>query len=70
MTSSAAPLPGLAPTPPSPHPQAIRAFLASALTAEFDSEWEIVLERAKQSQDLAGARHAEQVAAHRVPGDT
>ena len=54
MTSPAAPLPDLAPTLPSPDPQAIRAFLASALAAEFDSEWDIVLERAKQSKDLAG----------------
>jgi len=28
--------------------------LTSALAAEFDSEWDIVLERAKQSKDLAG----------------
>lgn len=54
MASPAAPLPGTVPTPPSPDPQAIRACLTSALAAEFDSEWEIVLERAKQSQDLAG----------------
>ena len=52
MASPAAPLPD--PAPPSPDPQAIRACLTSALAAEFDSEWEIVLERAKQSKDLAG----------------
>jgi uncharacterized protein DUF6247 len=52
MASPAAPLPD--PAPPSPDPQAIRVCLTSALAAEFDSEWEIVLERAKQSKDLAG----------------
>jgi hypothetical protein len=52
MASPAAPLPD--PAPPSPDPQAIRACLTSALAAEFDSEWEIVLECAKQSKDLAG----------------
>ena len=30
------------------------ARLTPALAAEFDSEWDIVLERAKQSKDLAG----------------
>jgi uncharacterized protein DUF6247 len=51
MASPAAPLPD--PAPPSPDPQAIRVCLTSALAAEFDSEWEIVLERAKRSQELA-----------------
>jgi len=54
MASPAAPLPDPAPAPPPPDPQAIRACLTPALAAEFDSEWEIVLERAKQSKDLAG----------------
>src|SRR6266545_7949362 len=52
MASPATPLPN--PAPPPPDPQAIRACLTPALAAEFDSEWEIVLERAKQSKDLAG----------------
>ncbi|MGH3938977.1 MAG: DUF6247 family protein [Pseudonocardiaceae bacterium] len=52
MASPAAPLPE--PVPPPPDPQAIRAGLTPALAADFDSEWEIVLERAKQSKDLAG----------------
>ncbi|MGH3854234.1 MAG: DUF6247 family protein [Pseudonocardiaceae bacterium] len=30
-----------------------RACLSSTLVAEFDREWEIVLERAKQAKDLA-----------------
>lgn len=33
-------------------PAAIRSQLSPELAAIFDSEWEIVLERAKQSQDL------------------
>lgn len=41
-----------APVPPS-DPQAIRACLAPTLAAEFDREWEIVLDRVKQSKDLA-----------------
>jgi Family of unknown function (DUF6247) len=52
MASPATPLPD--PAPPPPDAQAIRACLTSALAAEFDSEWETVLERAKQSKDLAG----------------
>ena len=54
MASPAAPLPDPAPAPPPPDPQAIRACLTPGLAAEFDSEWDIVLERAKQSKDLAG----------------
>jgi len=54
MASPATPLP--APAPPPPDAQAIRACLTSALAAEFDSEWETVLERAKQSKDLAGVQ--------------
>ncbi|MGH3856742.1 MAG: DUF6247 family protein [Pseudonocardiaceae bacterium] len=41
-----------APVPPS-DPQAIRACLTPTLAAEFDREWEIVLDRVKQSKDLA-----------------
>lgn len=54
MASPAAPSSAPAPAPPPPDPQAVRACLTPALAAEFDSEWEIVLERAKQSKDLAG----------------
>lgn len=35
-------------------PRAIRACLPAGLAAEFDREWELVLEQAKQSQELAG----------------
>lgn len=42
-----------APVPPPPEPQAIRACLTPDVAAEFDREWEIVLERAKQAKDLA-----------------
>ena len=52
MAPPAAPLPGPSSVPPPPDPQGIRACLTSTLAAEFDSEWEIVLERAKQSKDL------------------
>lgn len=34
-------------------PQAIRACLTPGVAAEFDAEWDIVLERAKQAKDLA-----------------
>lgn len=37
-----------------PQPAAIRSQLSPDLAAIFDREWEIVLEAAKQSQDLAG----------------
>lgn len=42
------------PVAPEADPQAIRACLSSALVAEFDSEWEMVLDHAKQSKSLAG----------------
>jgi Family of unknown function (DUF6247) len=35
-------------------PRAIRAGLPAGLVAEFDREWELVLEQVKQSQDLTG----------------
>lgn len=54
MASPAAPVPDPAPGPPPSDPRAIRASLTPALGAEFDREWDIVLERAKQSKDLAG----------------
>lgn len=47
-------LPDPAPVPPAADPQAIRACLTPTATAEFDREWEIVLDRVKQSMDLAG----------------
>ena len=53
MGAATAPVPAPAPGPLPSDPQAIRACLPPALAAEFDSEWEIVLERAKQSKDLA-----------------
>ncbi|RZS37726.1 hypothetical protein EV193_105284 [Herbihabitans rhizosphaerae] len=43
---------GAAPTPPDADPLAIRACLTPDVVAEFDREWEIVLERAKQDKDL------------------
>ncbi|MGH3867998.1 MAG: DUF6247 family protein [Pseudonocardiaceae bacterium] len=52
MVSPAA-LPNPTPVPPPPEPQAIRACLTPDVAAEFDREWEIVLERAKQAKDLA-----------------
>jgi Family of unknown function (DUF6247) len=54
MASPASSLHGPVPVPPPPDPQAIRACLPPVLAAEFDSEWEIVLEHAKRSQELAG----------------
>jgi hypothetical protein len=44
------------PVPPPSDPQAIRACLTSTLAAEFDREWEVVLDRVKQSKDLADLR--------------
>lgn len=41
------------PVPPPSDPQAIRACLTPMLAAEFDREWKIVLDRVKQSRDLA-----------------
>lgn len=54
MASPAKPVPGPPVGPPPSDPQAIRACLTPVLAAEFDREWDIVLERAKQSKDLAG----------------
>jgi len=50
--ASLATLPDSTPVPPS-DPQAIRACLTPTLVAEFDREWEIVLDRVKQPKDLA-----------------
>lgn len=38
--------------PPAADPQAIRACLTPTLVAEFDREWETVLERAKHEKDI------------------
>lgn len=54
MTSPAAALPDGDPVAPAVEPGAIRACLTPDVAAEFDREWEIVLERAKQTKDLAG----------------
>lgn len=51
--ASVAMLPDPAPVPPPSDPQAIRACLTPTLTADFDHEWEIVLDQVKQSKDLA-----------------
>ena len=51
--ASPAMTPNPAPTPPTADPQAIRACLTPTLAAEFDGEWRIVLDRVKQSQELA-----------------
>ena len=56
MACPATPLPN--PAPPPPDPQAIRTSLTPARAAEFDHEWDIVLERAKQSKDLDAPRGA------------
>lgn len=42
------------PVPPPADPRAIRACLTPTLAAEFDREWDIVLDRVKQSHDLSG----------------
>ncbi len=54
MTSSAARQPDGYNVAPEADPAAIRACLSPRLVAEFDAEWEKVLERAKASKDLAG----------------
>lgn len=54
MVSPAASIPGGEPVLPPADPGEIRASLSSALGAEFDREWEIVLERAKQDKSIAG----------------
>lgn len=54
MASPAAALPpDREPVPPPPDPVAIRACLTPDVAAEFDAEWDIVLDQAKQSKDLA-----------------
>ncbi len=54
MASPSAPLPVANPAPPEPDPVAIRACLTPRVAAEFDTEWDIVLEEAKRSKDLVG----------------
>jgi hypothetical protein len=53
MASPAAALPPDREPVPPPDPVAIRACLAPGVAAEFDAEWNIVLDKAKQSKDLA-----------------
>ncbi|MGH3899532.1 MAG: DUF6247 family protein, partial [Pseudonocardiaceae bacterium] len=53
MASPSAPFPAANP-PPEADPAAIRACLTPRVVAEFDAEWEIVLDKAKQTKDLAG----------------
>ena len=54
MASPSAPLPAANPAAPEAEPAAIRTCLSPRLVAEFDAEWDIALERAKASKDLAG----------------
>ena len=42
--------------PPEADPTAIRSRLSADVAAEFDREWEQVLEEAKKSKSLAGIR--------------
>lgn len=56
MASPASVPSGGDPVAPAADPVAIRAALTPMLVAEFDREWELVLERAKVSKDLAGIR--------------
>lgn len=48
MASPAAVLPpDREPVPPPPDPMAIRACLTPAVAAEFDAEWDVVLDKVK-----------------------
>lgn len=51
-TMTAAHIPAEPVAPPA-DPKAIRACLSARLAAEFDREWNIVLDRVKQSMNLA-----------------
>ena len=53
MTAAASSSPAGSPVPPPADPQAIRACLTPRVAAEFDAEWDIVMERAKRAKDLA-----------------
>jgi hypothetical protein len=44
------------PVAPAADPVSIRACLTPMLVAEFDREWDLVLDQAKVSKDLAGVR--------------
>src|ERR1700755_214453 len=48
----AAPVPDSNPSAPPADPVAIRACLTPAVAAEFDAEWNVVLEEAKASHSL------------------
>lgn len=50
----ASPPPNAGPAPPAAEPAAIRSTLSPRLAAVFDAEWEVVLDKAKESKDLAG----------------
>ncbi|QLY33378.1 hypothetical protein H0264_15110 [Nocardia huaxiensis] len=52
--ASPASLPSSPQDVPAADPAAIRAALTPALLAEFDQEWAIVLDRAKESHELTG----------------
>ena len=49
--SGPAELPGEV-VPPASDPQSIRACLTTSLVAEFDREWDLVLDEAKRDEDL------------------
>lgn len=63
MASPSAPLPAANPVPPEADPVAIRACLSPRLVAEFDAEWDIVLEQASSRAAVSpvcaaqGGRH-------------
>ncbi len=69
MASPSAPLPTANPVPPEADPVAIRACLSPRLVAEFDAEWDIVLEQAKTSKDLAGVHKLLQKWRHLAYGE-
>jgi hypothetical protein len=52
MASPATPPPQGRPTPPPLEPKAIRACLTPDVAAEFDREWDVVLDTARREQDL------------------
>lgn len=54
MASPSTPLPPANPAPPEADPIALRACLSQRLVVEFDADWDVALEQAKASKDLAG----------------
>ncbi|MFD8498010.1 DUF6247 family protein [Amycolatopsis sp. NPDC059657] len=54
MASPAAPMASGVPVPPAADPGEIRACLSPRLLAMFDREWDVTLDQAKASKDLAG----------------